>query len=191
MISVLDPLTLGAYFFCMHVTPTALLVGLLTLLGCAEEPSGKGPTDPEPQLEPCTGRDSPQLDLAQDGEYGLQDGSAIRYGHPPQGGPPFAPFRLRLDGIYGGEHGVEVVIEAFDTADGSALGGVALTHRFLCSNAGPDADHLVAGEVHLRFWDETLESLEGREATIVARVESVDGTFGEATYTGLLDWVWE
>ena len=187
----MDPSPSVAYLMSMKAKHAAWVVGLLGLVGCAEGAPDEKTRRPQEQLEPCSARDAPKLDLAQDGEYGLRDGASVRYGHPPQGGPPFAPFRLRLDGIYGGDHGVEVVIEAFDAADGSPIGDASLTHRFLCANAGPDADHLVAGEIHLRFWDETLESLEGREARIVARVEAVDGTFGEAAYTGPLEWVWE
>ena len=158
--------------------------------GCvADGPGGRRHTD-SGEAVPCEARPSPQLELGQDQGYGLDDGAAVRFGHPPQGGPPFAPFKLRIDGIYGGDHGVQVVIEAFDASDGLPIGDVALTHRFLCANTGPDADHLVAGEVHLRFWDETLDSLEGRTATVVARVDAMDGTFAEHTYTGPLQRVW-
>ncbi|MFT4624321.1 MAG: hypothetical protein ACI8PZ_002980 [Myxococcota bacterium] len=167
----------------------AVVLSLL-LLGCVDDaPSGKQRTESDP--DPCSARDNPELDLAQDADYGLSDGDLVRYGHPPQGGPPYAPFRLKIDGIYGGEHGVEVTIEAFDDATGAPIGDLALTHRFLCANTGPDAGHLVAGEVHLRFWDETLESLVGRTATIVATVDAMDGSQATAAYTGALDWAWD
>ncbi len=86
---------------------------------------------------------------------------------------------------------MEVFVEARDLVSGAVLGDADLVHRFLCANTGVHEGWLVAGEVHLRFWRETLEDLEGRSAAITATVTGADGTEATTGYEGELVWEYE
>jgi hypothetical protein len=154
----------------------------VVLLGCGAD---KGPKSVDSATaEGCAGE--AELSLAQLEGYGLTEGDPILFGNPPQGGAPYAPYRLRLLGLPGATDGVGVRLVATEPSTGTELGSAELMHRFLCSNAGPDAGYFVAPEVHLRFWSFGLDELDGREATLEATVVGADGAEVSARYTGPL-----
>ena len=126
------------------------------------------------------------LELAQQGPYGLSEGAPLWFGLPPQGGVPYAPFRLRLEGLNFPEQGSSVSVVATDVDTGERLGDIELLHRFICSNVGGDAGRHVAGEIHLRFWDYRLKELDGRTAEVVATVSDGPNEPAVARYTGPL-----
>jgi hypothetical protein len=135
-------------------------------------------------LEDCAPSSVPDLQIAQEGPYGLKDGDPLWFGLPPQGGVPYAPFRFRIDGLNAAERGTSVSVVATDADSGERLGDIELVHRFVCANVGEDAGSYVAGEIHLRFWDYRLKELDGRTAEVVATVEDSLGLPSVSRYKG-------
>jgi hypothetical protein len=143
-----------------------------------------------PEVGPCEPADGvPALEIGQqlavDGP--MHDGDPVSYGIPPQGGAPYAPFELRLQAELV-EPTARVVSsgEAVERSTGEVIGSVEQTQAFFCSNTGVHEGWLYGGELHLRFWDEPLEALEGREIEVRVRVELLDGELVEAGAVGTL-----
>ena len=136
--------------------------------------------------EDCVPSPAPNLQIAQQGPYGLKDGDPLWFGLPPQGGVPYAPFRFRVDGLNEADLGTAVSLVATDADSGEHLGDIELVHRFVCANVGEDAGSYVAGEIHLRFWDYRLKELDGRTADVVATLVDSLGLPSVARYTGPL-----
>jgi len=126
------------------------------------------------------------LELAQREGFPLPSDAPILYGHPPQGGVPYAPYSLRFRGVEAADQGVTVQIEVTDEVTGALLGDVRQDHRFLCSNTGKDENHWVAGELHVRFWEYDLDSLVGREGRVEAIVFGANGEVLDAISQGAL-----
>jgi hypothetical protein len=157
------------------------MVGLFAL-GCYEMPlTCDGPcvatADTGPGYDvPCAIDGPAYLDVAHalDG-WGL-DETEIGCGIPPQGGAPYARFRLRIGDLDLSDGGT-VQLRLTDRDSGEQLGGAELPMGFVCANVGDDADHWVGSEVHARFDGFTVEELLGRrvavEATVVSDTESV------------------
>ena len=161
------------------------------LWACQTGGSGRPPEDTAGHgtgvdLIACSPSPTPTLEIAQQGPYGLVDGEPLWFGLPPQGGVPYAPFRLRLEGLNFPDQGSSVSVVATDVDTGERLGDIELQHRFICSNIGDDAGRYVAGEVHLRFWDYRLKELDGRTAEVVATVSDGPNEPAVARYTGPL-----
>lgn len=139
---------------------------------------------------PCAWKEPPRVEFARDVTTGTPpDGTAIQYGNPPQGGAPYAPFEVRLHAEYDTTQRIEVSANAIDTTSGEELGTIVQPQVFLCSNAGPHAGWLYGGEVHVRFWDRSLEELEGREVRVTLNVALPGGAEPVvASTTGPLTW---
>lgn len=142
------------------------------------------PPPPVDTAEPGCGSGPPTLELAQtDTPFGLADGDALFCGTPPQGGAPYAPFRLRVRGI--SDLDAPWVEIAVRDPDDVVLGEAAQAHGFLCANAGNDAGWWVASEVHARFAGLELGDLDGRALQVDVTVDAA-GTRLEAGYEGVV-----
>lgn len=150
---------------------------MVWLLACAAEVP----------VPPCEEPEDPHLDIAPaDLEFGdFVPGDILWYGTPPQGGAPYSPFHARAGGMSNLDEGVHVVLAARD-ADGITLGDVAYDVRFVCANVGDSAGSWVGSDLHLRFFDWSLEDLEGRSADVTITVTDQAGTSLEADLTGVL-----
>jgi hypothetical protein len=139
---------------------------LLALAACAA-PIEEGPPPPE---HPCS-QDQGAIDVAPPhGDFGeLVDGGTLWCGNPPQGGAPYSPFRLRIQGAEGFEDGVLVEMTAADLADGSELAFTSLTMGLTCANVGESAGMWVGSEAHMRYNGYGLDELDGRSAEITFR----------------------
>ena len=168
----------------------AILFAAASLLaGCEEEaPQPLEDTGSLPLTE-CAVPDAVSLDLAQRDGFGiLVDGAAISYGTPPQGGAPYAPFRLRTAGFEDTRDGLTVDMVATDGDTGALLGEATYVHFVTCANVGDNAGHYVGGELHMRFPGFTLEELEGRPVEVTITVEDVFGANVDSSVTGVLTW---
>ncbi len=162
-------------------------------------PVGHGDTDPPGDTDDtdvvvsptCAWGALPVLEFARSVATGLPpDGTVIEYGNPPQGGAPYAPFEVRLHAEFDTTQRIEVSANAVDTTSGEELGTIVQPQVFLCANAGPHAGWLYGGEVHVRFWDRTLEELEGKVVKVTMTVALPDGAAPVvAETTGALTWV--
>lgn len=166
----------------------SMRVGLLILGGCV----GGDATDPidTDVGELCGALDEPWLEFAQEvGAYGeLTDGDDVHYGHPPQGGAPYAPFRLRVRGLFTGEPASLVTVSGADPGSGEEMGAVEVRQMFICSNTGDNLNYHVSAEVHMRFFGLSLDELEDRPIDLTLRVEDMDGAAVEAEVSGVLRW---
>lgn len=139
---------------------------IFLVLACGGQPDDSG-------LPPVCEDAAPLLEVAQRGDYGeMTDGADVMYGHPPQGGAPFSPFRFRITGLVQPETGYVVTVEAYE--DEELLGESTYHHRFLCADVGEHDGTLVASEVHLRYTGWSLDELEDRSARFDVVVEGVD-----------------
>jgi len=148
---------------------------LLIAVGCAgTDPSTVPTADTGVTYDvPCAVRGEPTLDVAHAVDpWGLDD-AEIGCGIPPQGGAPYARFRLRI-GDLALDDGATVTVTVTDLDTGEALGGTELVMGFVCSNVGDDADHWVGSEVHARFDGYSVEELLGRHVQVVASVATDD-----------------
>ena len=102
-------------------------------------------------LGPCGEGGPPEIELALEGhEFGsFDDGDPLDFFGPPQGGGPIVAYRLRLRGLDGELEGIRVTMTATDTTGVQAEEDT--TRRFICSNEGPNDDHLVSAAFHLQF----------------------------------------
>jgi len=156
---------------------------MLTLAAC----SGDGPIDTSVDPGTCEATPDPLLEIAQYGPYGeLQDGSELRYGHPAQGGAPYAPFSLRISGMDQGDLGMNIEMEAIDRDTGEILGTGTYAQRFICSNTGASSGSFVGADLHMRFFGWELDDLDGRTAEVSISVTNDDGVHVEAGYLGVL-----
>jgi len=156
---------------------------LLTLAACGD--GGGEDTALDPGM--CEASANPNLELAQYGPYGeLDDGTDFLYGHPPQGGAPYAPFSLRISGMDQGELGMEIVMIATDSQTGEALGTGDYMQRFICSNVGDNTGMFVGADLHMRFYGWELDDLAGRAADVTVSATNDQGVSVEAGFQGLL-----
>lgn len=151
---------------------------LIALMGAACQ--GETPTpvvstaDTGPGYDvPCAVRGEPALDVAHATDPWGLDEAAIGCGIPPQGGAPYARFRLRIANLDLSDGG-EVAVTVTDLDTGEDLGGATLVTGFVCSNVGDDADHWVGSEVHARFDGYTVDELLGRRVQVVTSVTATD-----------------
>jgi hypothetical protein len=162
--------------------------GWLGVLGwaCGGPTTDDGPVDTDVGADGCEGAASGVqmgLDLAQGL---LLDGADVPYGQPPQGGAPYTPLEVRFHGVL--EPGTRVPITLTAVApDGTPLGDITQTVGPLCANTGPHDGWWFGGEIHLRYWERTLEELEGREVEVTAEVV-LDGGALTTAASGTLAW---
>jgi hypothetical protein len=177
--------------------PRLLPLGLLLCSACAGHPGHDDtdrPTDTDDTdvVSPTCAWDPPPLvEFARSVAAGMPpDGTPIEYGNPPQGGAPYAPFEVRLHAEFDTTQRIEVSANAVDTTSGEELGTIVQPQVFLCANAGPHAGWLYGGEVHVRFWDRSLEELEGKVVKVTLSVALPDGAAPVVADTsGALTWV--
>jgi len=157
-------------------------VALVALAGlCACE--GDAPIE-----GPCPLRETPSLEVAlRDGAFGLADDTTVPYGMPPQGGAPFAPFRVRAWGVAPDPAGFHVVMTAVDATSGDVICSGDYVQGFVCANVGESAGARVAPELHLRFYEQGLDGLQGRAADLSFTLEAGEVAL-YASFRGILDW---
>lgn len=163
------------------------MVPMLIGVACGgETPVPATPTaDTGPGYDvPCAVRGEPTLDVAHATEPWGLDEASIGCGIPPQGGAPYARFRLRVGNLPLSD-GAEVEVSVVDLDSGETLGGASLAMGFVCSNVGDDADHWVGSEVHARFDGFTVDELLGRHVQVVTSVTAGD-TLVTTSGTGTL-----
>lgn len=138
----------------------------LVVVGCAPLP--------EPPPPPCAAEEA-ALELAPPfGAFGeLEDGGELWCGDPPQGGAPYSPFRVRIEGPEALADGVSLQMTATDAEDGGVLGSTGLVLGLVCANAGESAGTWVGGEAHLRYEGSALEDLDGRAVDLVVTATSL------------------
>jgi hypothetical protein len=144
---------------------------------------------PEPEVPCGPVGDTPALQIGQhlavDGP--MQAGDDVGYGTPPQGGAPYAPFEVRLQAVLGDPASrVAARGSAVEVATGEVIGSVEQTQAFFCSNTGVHEGWLYGGEIHIRFWDEPLEALEGREIDVLVEIDLPEGELVTAGGRGVL-----
>jgi len=167
-----------------------MAVPLLLLGACAGDPadapdSGTLTADTGATWDvPCAVRGEPELEVAHALDPWGLDEAAIGCGIPPQGGAPYARFRLRIANLDLSDGGT-VAVTLTDRDSGEALGAAELTMGFVCANVGDDADHWLGSEVHARFDGYQVDELIGRRVEVTASVEG-DGQQVVATGTGTL-----
>jgi len=149
-------------------------------VGCSE-------AEPKDTAQPSCEEGPLLLELAQRDGFPIGAKAPILYGHPPQGGVPYAPYEVRFRGVPAADQGVTVQMELTDPATGALLGDVRLAQRFLCSNTGEDQGFWVGGEVHIRFWEYDLDSLLGRAGQVEAIVFGPGGEVLDARTEGVLE----
>jgi hypothetical protein len=160
----------------------ARLVGAPLLAACAPEPP-----------PPCAWSDAPALEVGRDVAVATlpPEGSTapIDYGNPPQGGAPYAPLQVRLRAeIDELPFRGELHATVRDAVDGEEIGSAAQAQAFVCSNTGPHEGWLYGGELHLRFWDRSLEELSGRAVAVRVELALPDGDEVVARGGGILTW---
>ena len=138
------------------------------LMGCDEPPVTVPP-------HPCES-EAVSFDVAQPREaFGsLQDGGALWYGTPPQGGAPFTPLRLRIRGPASLADGMRISMMTHDMVTDEELSFTELDTRMTCANVGDSAGYWVGSEVHMRYAGWSLDDLEGRQAAFTVQVTSLD-----------------
>ncbi len=156
---------------------------LLTLAACGDGEGEDTAIDPST----CKASNNPTLELAQYGPYGeLSDGADFVYGHPPQGGAPYAPFSLRISGIEQGDMGMAIEMLATDSSSGEELGTGEYMQRFICSNVGDNSGKFVGADLHMRFYGWELDDLEGRTSDVTISASNDAGDRLETSFQGIL-----
>jgi hypothetical protein len=162
-------------------------LALLGLFGCKEpiptEPSGLCPETDDPMIEVA------QRSAEAGAEWGMVDGDPVKFGIPPQGGAPYAPFDLRLIGMPSSNDGYAVVTDAIRTSDGERVGEGRYVQRFICANVGANEGTRFAAEFHMRFFGFEPPELADEEVEIYISVTPDGGETVETTFTSPLDWV--
>lgn len=153
------------------------LLPLLLLVACTEVP-----------LAPCEAIGDPLLELAPvDADFGdFVDGDALLFGTPPQGGAPFTPIRARVSGLEDPALGVSLRVSGTDPNDGADFGEVAYETRMVCSNVGDNAGSYIAADIHFRYYDWSLDELDGRELELVVELSDLHGNSLTESMTGPL-----
>lgn len=136
----------------------------------------------------CDGDGSPELQI---GQRLLDEGPAptegpIRYGNPPQGGAPYAPFEIRMRWPIDTSTRVTVSAVATERETGEELGSAAQSQAFFCANAGGHVGWRFGGEVHVRFWGIELHDLEGRHIDLDVDLQLPEGEAASVSTSGPL-----
>ena len=151
---------------------------ILLLVACAEGASA-----------PCQADGAnPGLDVAPaDVQFGaFADGDPLPVGNPPQGGAPYSPLHLRIDGLTSLREGVEIELYGVDLDDGSDLGELAAPSGCVCANVGDSAGMWIVADLHFRYFGWWLDDLPGRTAEITVVVRDVDGGEVQTSLIGTL-----
>ncbi len=154
---------------------------LLALLLCAacsgggEPATATGDTGTVDTDVPCYPHGDPALEVGEGSEgWGIDD-IDITCGIPPQGGAPYARFRVRVANLDLHE-GADVQVDLFDPDSEERLGTASVPAGFVCANVGENADHWVTPEVHVRFDGIDLLDLHEVPVRIEASVVGVEGS---------------
>ena len=116
------------------------------------------------------------LDVAppRDAFGALEETAELWCGIPPQGGAPYTPLRLRVQGPLALFEGVNIALSATDAESGEELAYTALQARMTCANVGESAGFWVGSEVHMRYPGFALQDLGGRGAELRVSVTSLN-----------------
>jgi hypothetical protein len=127
---------------------------------CVEPP-------PVENLGPCD-HEAASVEVAPPfGDYGeLVQGASLWCGDPPQGGAPYSPFRMRVQGPEPFEDGAQIEMTAVDPADGAELAFTSLTMGLTCANVGESEGYWVGSEAHMRYTGWGLDELAERDAEV-------------------------
>lgn len=155
----------------------------LFAVGCVGGPATEVPSGP------CPASAEPWAELSQGSGWGIDDGTPVAFGIPPQGGAPFAPFTVRLHGMPASVDGYEVEMEAFDHVLGEVVGTGSYLQRFVCANVGDNAGTRIASEFHMRFFGWEPADLAEHDVTIEISVAVPGDAPVEVGFDGPLDWV--
>lgn len=156
-----------------------LLALLLALVGCAPrvpaETAGEDTAPPTVEWTPDCLDPGPEIlvDVAlESGQFGeLADGVTLPVSIPPQGGAPYTPFAVRVTGTGDVHLGQRVIATASE--GGVEIGSADLTARPICSNVAPNAGWWLTWGVHVRYWDDTVDSLAGRTVDFAFAVSDI------------------
>ncbi len=124
---------------------------------------------------PCYPHGAPRLDVGEGVEGWGIEGIDVSCGIPPQGGAPYARFRIRVANLDLSDGG-EVVVGLTDADTDERIGTASVPVGFVCANVGDNADHWVTPEVHVRFDDVDLLDLHEIPVRIEAKVIGVEGS---------------
>lgn len=152
-------------------------VALALLAGCA----GSGGAPCAPSGDPAIFAGS-----AEAGPDAFADGDPFLVAIPPQGGAPFTPLEVRIEGLAAPQEGLGVEVFGEDRDSGEDLGTLELGQRFLCANVGDNAGRWVAPELHFRYPGWELDQLYDRAATFLIVVTDAEGTEVQTERWGVL-----
>jgi len=156
--------------------------GLVWLVvGCGDAPAVD--TGPDSQGT-CPILADPTCDVRQVDT--VEDGAAVMFGTPPQGGAPYAPFTLRFRGLDQAVDGLDIRMLATDEQTGEILGDSSYHQWLACANVGEHAGWLVGPEFHLRFAGWELDELDGRETLFEVSAVDQRGKAAEAKISATL-----
>lgn len=159
----------------------------MLVVGCAAGSNPGDGEDSDPPVVDCLGeRDEVQFapKLA-DGPMG--EAAEIGIGTPPQSGPPYAPFEVRVHADIAVTDRIDVHGDVYAAGTEERLGTITQSQAFLCANAGPHLGWRFGGEIHVRFHDFTNEELDGRDVDVHVQVDLPTETV-EARGSGRLAW---
>ena len=141
-----------------------------------------------PDEPPCTVDGPPGLELAPaDVDFGaFTEGDPLYYGVPPQGGALYSPFHVRVTGIASLDMGANVSMIGVDPTDGTLIAETDYALRFVCANVGESAGQWLGTDLHLRFGEWTMETLDGLAMQLEIAVENADGVGTSGTLEGVL-----
>jgi hypothetical protein len=157
------------------VAPAA--VGLLVGVAACDPASEL----PPPLPDHLCATEEQVVDLAPpEGDYGdLASGSDLWCGNPPQGGAPYSPFRVRLQGPEAYSDGIIVELTAVDADTDELLADTEVAIQPICANVGESAKWWVGSEAHMRYDGWSLPDLDGRDAVFSVVVNAIHGDVPE------------
>ena len=142
------------------------------------------------QGPPCSQDAEPSFELTpSDADFGTHAaGDAWTYAPPPQGGAPYGPVDLRVQGLVMDEP-LRIYLEATDLDSGEELGSVMYNNRLVCANVGDSAGSWLGLDVHHRFFGYALEDLSGRAVELMVEVTDIEDTqLRDAFEATLVSW---
>ncbi len=159
----------------MRAVLALLLVGCAPLVPGETGETGGEDTAPDVVWTPDCLESGPEIlvDIAlESGGFGeLADGVTLPVSIPPQGGAPYTPFAIRVTGTGDIHLGQRVIATA--TEDGVEIGSADIVARPICSNVAPNAGWWLTYGIHIRYWDDTVNTLAGRTVDFAFAVSDV------------------
>ncbi len=163
---------------------------LLGLVACGGTPSPVDETDDtDPVVVDCARDAAPTIAFGPMlGQRPMEDGDDVGIGVPPQGGSPYAPLEVRIQGDAEDLARMPVHIALRAVGTDELLGEITETRAFVCANVGVHGGWLYGGEVHARFPGKVQADLDGAEVNVTVTVTLPDTTTVEGAHAGTLRW---